>query len=349
MRVVVASTYVPFIPGGGLMIFDSLARELKRRKVDVDTVKLPVWPYWRELQQQTLALRLLDLTESAGTRIDRLITIRYPSYALRHPNKVSWFIHHHRGAYDLWGTPHQDLPNDPEGQRERDSLIKSDTLYLRECRKVFTNSKVVGDRLRRFNGIEPDEVLYPPHPNPELFRAGDFGDYFVYASRLTPLKRQALAIEAMRFVRSPFKLLLIGAADVGAYGDEVRALVRRHGLASRVELLGWQSEEEKARLTAGACGALYLAYDEDSYGYSSLEAFHAHKSVITLTDSGGPNEVIQDGHNGLVAEPDARALARAMDRLWSDKRRARDMGEQAFATLATHRIHWDNVVERLLA
>ena len=78
---------------------------------------------------------------------------------------------------------------------------------------------------------------------------------------------------------------------------------------------------------AGCCGVLYLAYLEDSYGYVTLEAFHSGKPVITLSDCGGPLEVIEHGVNGLVAEPEPRALAEAMNRLWADRPAGKRMGD----------------------
>ena len=41
--------------------------------------------------------------------------------------------------------------------------------------------------------------------------------------------------------------------------------------------LGWISEQEKADLMANCYAALYIPYDEDSYGYVTLEAFHSAK------------------------------------------------------------------------
>lgn len=348
MRVIIASTYVPFIKGGGTLIVESLESALRERGHEVDTVLIPFRSYWPELPEQTLAIRALDLTESAGNRVDRLITIRYPSFALQHPNKVAWFIHHHRGAYDLWGTAYQDIPNSEAGLRARENLIQSDTRYLRECRRIYTNSGVVARRLETFNGLHADGVLFPPLPNPEAFRHTGYGDYFLYTARVVPIKRQALAIEAMQHVRAPFSLVLAGAADSEPYLEEMRALARRLGVADRVQLLGWVSEEAKAELTNGAFAALYIPFDEDSYGYSTLEAFHASKPVITLRDSGGTDEVIRDGFNGLIVDPTPEALAEGMERLWSMRRRIEELGANALATLRIHRIDWDHVIAGLL-
>ena len=349
MRVVVASTYVPFVKGGSTKIVEDLQREFVRRGYETETVMFPFYSKWRQVPEQTMALRLFDLTESAGDGTDLLVTIRYPSYALQHPNKVSWFIHHHRGAYDLWGTEWSGMPDDQEGRHYRDMMHQSDNLYLRECRKVFTNSKVVGDRLRRFNNIEPQAVLYPPLPTDHPFRPGPFGDYIVYPSRMTGIKRQHLAIEAMQYIQRPLRLVIIGRADSPSYEKQLRSQIESLDLQDRVQMLGWVSEEDKARWIAGSCGTLYLAYDEDSYGYVTLEAFHSHKPVITLTDSGGPNEVIRDAHNGFVVAPQPEPLAEAMNRLWLDRQRAAEMGMAANATLDEHCINWDHVIGSMVA
>jgi glycosyltransferase involved in cell wall biosynthesis len=349
VRIVIASTYVPFIKGGADTMVESLRQALCARGFQTDTVYLPLSSPWPDLAGQTAAFRLLDLTESCGDRIDRLITVRYPSYALRHPNKVAWFIHHYREAYDLWGTPWGGIPDTPKGREFRDALHRSDNQYLGECRKILTNSRIVADRLRRYNGIEPDAVLYPPLPEGHPFRPGPYGDYLLYVSRLTPIKRQTLAIEAMKYTRSGVRLVIGGTGEVPDYLEKLRSEVTAAGLGDRVRLPGWVSEERKAELMAGCCGALYLAYQEDSYGYVTLEAFHCAKPVITLTDSGGPLEVIRDGHNGYVAEPDPRALAEAMDRLWLDRVKGRRLGDNTRATLREYRIDWDHVVENLTA
>jgi glycosyltransferase involved in cell wall biosynthesis len=347
VRIVIASTHVPFTRGGDTRIVRSLRHELTARGFTTDVVSLPFSPNWPAVPGQTVALRLLDLTESCGNRIDRLITVRYPSYAIRHPNKVAWFIHHHREAYDLWGTDYGGMPETAVGRHYRDMTHRSDTLYLSECQKVFTNSKVVAARLKKFNGVEADGVLYPPLPAEFPAREGPFGDYLFYPSRLTPIKRQKLAVEALAQADPAVRLVIAGGADSEAYLDELNETVRERGLEGRVELLGFVDEERKAELMAGCCGALYLAYDEDSYGYVTLEAFHSGKPVVTLADSGGSLEVVEDGVTGCVAEPDAAGLAAAMDRLWKDRAAARRMGAEAQASLGRHRIDWDHVVESL--
>jgi glycosyltransferase involved in cell wall biosynthesis len=151
----------------------------------------------------------------------------------------------------------------------------------------------------------------------------------------------------MKYTDPEVRLVIAGAADAPGDLDSLWALAREHGVAERVHFTDWISDEENAKWMSGCCAALYLAYDEDSYGYVTLEAMHSAKPVITLTDSGGPLEVIEDENNGSVVAPDPQALGETMTRYWRDRDRARRLGEEAQRTLARFRIDWDHVVENL--
>jgi glycosyltransferase involved in cell wall biosynthesis len=228
-------------------------------------------------------------------------------------------------------------------------IVNADNLYLSEAKEIYTNSKIVAGRLERFNGIAAKAVLYPPLLQPEIYQSGEFGDYFFYPSRMTAGKRQELAIQAMRYIKSNFRLVLAGKPDSEKYGDYLRSLIERYNLQQRVIMLGYISDKEKARWMSGACAALYIPFDEDSYGYVTLEAFHSHKPVITLSDSGGTDEVIEDDWNGLILQPDAKSLAEGMEKLWANRKRTKAMGEAANQALSKHQIRWDYVLDNLLS
>jgi len=77
----------------------------------------------------------------------------------------------------------------------------------------------------------------------------------------------------------------------------------------------------------------------------TAEAFASRKAVITCRDSGGPAELVQDGVNGVIADPTASSLAAAIRRVMSDPATARSMGEAAFA--AGEKLNWRDAVSRL--
>lgn len=347
MKVAILNVQAPFVRGGAEYLADSLAGKIRGRGHEVEIIKIPFkWYPAEAVADHMLACRLVDLRAAEP---DLAIALKFPAYLIPWDYKKIWLLHQFRQVYEQWGTPYSGMPDVPETRSLREMVRQADNKCLSDTAGLYTNSKIVAGRLKRFNGIEADEVLYPPLDQPELFGPGEYGRYFFYPSRLNAAKRQHLAIEAMAQVRGDFSLVLAGKADSDDYGRQLQELVARLGLEERVKFLGWISEEEKARWMAGARAAVYLPYDEDSYGYVTLEAFHSHKALVTLTDSGGTNELVTDARNGAVVEPTVDALAGAMQRLADDEELARTLGAAAHATLAEHRIEWDHILDTLLA
>jgi glycosyltransferase involved in cell wall biosynthesis len=342
MKILIVSTIVPFIEGGGTFIVDWLDQNFKKFGYKSEVLKIPFNSNPDLMLEQMLALRLLDVTEHA----DRLIAIRTPSYMIKHPKKYLWFIHHHRGAYDLWGTPYQDIPSSEEGIKVRETIIRSDNVAFKEAQKIYTNSKVVSKRLIHYNNIE-SEPLYPPLNNPERYYNSETGDYILYISRLTHVKRQHLAVEAMKFTKTNVKLVIAGKSDLDQYYNYLLSIISKNGLDGKVNVINeWISEEQKINLYAGCLASLYIPFDEDSYGYPTLESYHSKKPVITCMDSGGTLEIVKDKENGFVSVPDPKAIAELFDELYTNKRKAIDMGVNGLENLSSMDITWENVVRR---
>jgi glycosyltransferase involved in cell wall biosynthesis len=334
----------PFTRGGARNIVDWLAVELRRAGHEVDVVALPFNDSPWLLMDQLAAYRWLEI-EGA----DRIICFRPPAHTVRHDHKVLWFIHHLRFYYDLWDTPYRGFPDDAWHRSLRDALHTIDTAAIGEATSVFANSHAVAKRLRDFNGVEA-EVLFPPIFEPERYRSSGYGDEIVYLSRLEHHKRQHLAIEAMRHVQSDVRLRIVGAGSNGGYVDSLAERISANGLEDRVTLeRDWISDERKIELFASALGVAYLPFDEDSYGYPTLEAFHSQRPVVTTSDSGGVLEIVEHERTGLVAEPSAASLANAFDRLHADRALAARLGSAGAQAILERNISWAHTIERLLA
>ena len=343
MKIVVASSFVPFVHGGGQFIVDWLEQTLIEHGHDVERFYLPFVDRPEDLFDQIFAFRLIDVSASC----DRLIAIRPPAHVIPHPNKVLWFIHHIRSLYDLWDSPYRFVPDNPSGRALRDAVLGLDTRTIREARHVYTNSQVVANRLRHFNGIDATP-LYPPIFAPERFRNDGYGDEIVVICRIEPHKRQWLLVEAMRHVKTGVRLRLCGTGMNAGHLNAIRANISQHGLEATVIYEDrWITEDEKVERLAPALAVAYLPQDEDSYGYCSLEAAHAGKPVLTTDNSGGVLELVIDGVNGLIVPPDPLALAQAMDRLFLDRALTRRMGDANRQRLSELRIDWHTVVTSL--
>ncbi len=345
MNILICTTQVPFTTGGGESHVAGLRDALVEAGYNAEVVALPFkWYPPSEIMQGALAWRLLDLSEANGKPIDLVIGMKFPAYLVAHERKVLWIMHQYRAAYNLWGTPFDDLSSYPDGAQVRQWIQQADTSLIPLARKVFANSKTVAERLRHYNQIE-SEPLYHPPPRAGSLRCGEQGDYIFYPSRLEPQKRQELLIEAARHLRTPLKIVLAGGS-----GDPKRyeALVKKYGVADRVFLRGFVTESEMIDLYADALGVCYLPFDED-YGYVALEGMLAGKPVVVARDGGGATEFIEHDSEGLIVEPEPKAIAAALDSLYSDRPRARVMGQRGRDKLLAMKLSWANVVEKLIS
>ncbi|HET7292560.1 MAG TPA: glycosyltransferase family 4 protein [Vicinamibacteria bacterium] len=339
--VLVCGVQAPFIVGGAEILTRELLENLKGRGLRADLVNVPFkWYPVSELLRQALAWRMLDVTESNGEKVELVIATKFPSYLVRHPRKVTWLFHQHREAYDLYGTPYCSFKATPEDDAVRSAIQELDTTSLSECKKIFTISRNVADRLARWNGLE-GEALYPPPQHAGRYYADSVGDYFFYCGRLDRLKRLDLVLDAV--ARADGALLKI--AGQGPLEPQLRKQIARLGLGDRVELLGFVPADELLALYARCRAAVYTPVNED-YGYVTVEAFLSARPVLTTTDAGGPLEFVSDGESGFVAAPDAEALADAMRRtLALPETRVRAMGEAGRERVKD--ISWERVIGRL--
>ena len=347
MRVGIATVQVPFVRGGAEMHAEGLLAALRDAGHQAEIISIPFkWYPASRVPDHMLAARLMQVEESVGQRIDRLIGLKFPAYLMPHPSKRLWILHQHRSAYDLWDAPFSDLLHAPDGAHVRSLIRAADDAAFGECEAIYTNSRVVSARLRRFNGIDAEPLLHPP-PGADRLRPGAYGDYILFPSRVNESKRQHLAIEALALTREPVQLCFIGASDAPDYGIGLRARCSELGLDARVQWRGRVGEAERLALYGGCLAVMFPPLDED-YGYVTLEAMLCAKAVLTAEDSGGPVDFVIDGHNGLVCPPQPAALAEALDRLWANRRRTEQWGRAGRDYYADLGLGWSHVLDRLL-
>jgi glycosyltransferase involved in cell wall biosynthesis len=342
MKVAIVNNQAPFVRGGAELLAEWLHQKLQEYGHQAEIVRIPFqWNPPERIIDHMLAARLVRLTN-----VDRVVAFKFPAYYVPHDDKVLWLLHQFRQAYDLWGTPFQGIPNNATGYRIRDAIVGADRHHLSEVKRIYTNSQIVGRRLRVYSEID-SEPLYPPLLDAGPYHCESYGDYFFMPSRINALKRQYLAVEAMAKVSSATKLIIAGPPDTPGDLKQLMDAVHEHGLEGRVEVIPrWISDEEKLALLASARGVIYIPLGEDSYGYVTLEAFHASKPVITLADSEGIMELVRDGRNGRVALR-AEGLAAAIDELAEDEALAERWGQAATETISELEISWDRVVRCL--
>jgi glycosyltransferase involved in cell wall biosynthesis len=348
VRIIIATVQIPFVSGGAESHAGGLKAALVAAGHEADIVTVPFNPAVPErIPDQMLACRLFDLTEIHGSKVDRLIALKFPAYLIPHPNKVVWVLHQHRAAYDLWNYPFEDLSASPRGVLVREAIRRADQ-QLAEAKAVFANSKNIANRLGHFCGINAVPLYHPP-PHAESFScARETGEYFFFPSRMSATKRQSLVLEALALTKKNVEVRFAGVADSPEYGKRLKLLAAKLGVESRVEWLGFVTDEEKREAYAKAIAVIFPPVDED-YGYITLEAMLSSKAVITCEDSGGPLEFVSHLKTGLVVKPTAAALAEALDQLWQERELAAKYGRAGRERYERMGLSWSEVVRQLLA
>jgi glycosyltransferase involved in cell wall biosynthesis len=340
MRIAVCAPQVPFVRGGAEIVSERLVDELRKRDHAAELVTVPFkWYPGERVLTQAFLWRLLDLEEADGAPIDLVVATKFPSYVVRHSNKVVWLLHQFRQAHELDRTELGQFEESPEDRALRRAVHRLDKLALGEARKLFATSGNVAERLRRSTGLEAEVLAHPPQDLP--YRCDEYGDFILSVGRIDRAKRVGLLIDALGADTS----LRCVVAGEGPERDRLERLARERGQDGRAKFAGRVSAQELADLYARCLAVYYAPVDED-FGMVPYEAFLAKKPVVTTTDAGGPLEVVGDRETGLVCEPTATAVAEACAWLRDHPDETRKWGQAGLR--AAERLTWDAAIDRLL-
>jgi|SRR5215471_1803630 len=326
-----------------MVIARELTQALRDAGHDAAIVVTPDYGFGRQARAYLDTWRT-DVSRASGGRVDHVISLRYPSYAVRHPRHVCWLNHTMREYYDLW--PRFSATLSPQGrlkERVRRAGMHAADRYLltRNVTKLFVQSRTIADRLAMWPPLAP-AVLHPPAPK-RPYRTEAYGSELLFVSRLTALKRADLVLRAL--AEPAAAGVDVAIAGEGEQRAALEQLASDLGVASRVTFTGRLTDEEMLDRLA-RCRAVVFPPLQEDYGFVTVEAFASRKAVVTCRDSGGPAELVQDGVSGLVCEPAPSALAAAMARLAGDATLAERLGSAAFDAGA--RLTWPETVRRLV-
>jgi glycosyltransferase involved in cell wall biosynthesis len=341
--IAVVTSSPPFAEGGHLVMARELVRALTEEGHHAGLVVTPQNRFGRQASAY-LAAWCTDVQMAHEERkVDQVISLRFPGYAVQHPNHVLWLNHRMREYYDLWDqfSSHLSWKGKIKERTRRAIIHRVDNYLFDRMQRRFVISGTVQARLRRFGGIQSD-VLYPPPPRRD-YRHDTYGDYLFGVSRLSPLKRFDLVLRALAEpIAAGIKCVIAGE---GAALDSLIKLRSHLELDHRVQFVGRLDEADLIQHLARCRAVVFPPWNED-YGFVTVEAFMCGKPVLTCHDSGGPSELVHDGENGFVTAPTPEALAAAMRRLMDDRNAAARMGETGYAQAKA--MTWHDAIQKLL-
>lgn len=143
----------------------------------------------------------------------------------------------------------------------------------------------------------------------------------VCVARFSAQKDHTLLVRALQRVEGDWTLTFVGEGPLQA---EVQALVRKVGLADRVEFLGARDDVDEIMARSDV---FVLPSNWEGLPLTVLEAMRAGLPVIA-SDVGGVGEALVDDVTGyLVQRQDVEAFSHAVQRLVSDQALREKLGE----------------------
>ncbi len=226
--------------------------------------------------------------------------------------------------------------------RKADAIITTTDSYHATSRSVWAYEPVVIP-----NAINAD--LFNPEISGEQIReryALEDSKIVLFVGRLRRHKGLEFLIESARYVDDDVRYIIVGSGD---FRPAMEKMIHDLGLDDTVILAGRVPDEELPYYY-GACDVFVLPSVSrlEAFGIVGLEAM-ATATPTVVSNIPGVCEVIEDGKEGLLAEPmNARALAEKLGILLSDAERRKKMGEQGRATVV-NKFHWGEVVKQFTA
>ena len=333
----------PSVEGGHLVIARSLATAARESGHEAHLVITPDCQFGRQASSYIDTWRTTVRVVN-GRKADQVISLRFPSYAVRHPSHVCWLNHTMREYYDLW--PRFAASLSPRGrvkERLKRVLIRGADQWLltHNVTEVVAQSRTIQRRLAEDLGVRAD-VFLPPPPQ-RAYRCDGYGDFIFAVSRLTPLKRVDLLVRALAEPAAHHARAVV--AGEGEDRPDLERLAATLGVAGRVTFLGRIDDEVMLDHLARCRAVSFTPLGED-YGFVTAEAFASFKGVITCHDSGGPIDLVRDGETGVICDPTPAALATAIARVMDDGGLAEQLGANAAQSAAA--MTWTAAVRRLV-
>ncbi len=255
--------------------------------------------------------------------VDLIIADISPAHFSANKNKnVIWFCHTPlRDAYDLLREHIGERPFylRPFYRFSSEIYRQIDKRMVPKIKYICVNSKVTQDRVRQY--YHRDSEIIHPGVNPEKFRCEDFKKYFLWIGRIMKHKRPQLAIDAMgEFSKKhrDFYLQMVGGELEKGVSVKPNAYTKISHNAS---------DRELGKLYANCLGFLYTSVDEE-WSITTLEAMASCKPIIAVNE-GCARELVREKVNGLLCEPNAESISKAMHWLASHPDEAERMGRNA--------------------
>jgi len=145
----------------------------------------------------------------------------------------------------------------------------------------------------------------------------------LFLGRIDRYKGLDILAKAMTKCKSDARLVVVGD---GPFLPKVKQVVRALGMEKRVDFMGWVPHKELANQFGAATIVAVPSIWPEPLGKVGIEAM-AHARPVVAFDVGGISDWLEHGKTGyLVPWKDINVMASAIDNVYQDVERSRQMG-----------------------
>lgn len=225
-----------------------------------------------------------------------------------------------------------------------------------EAWRVITASQYMANEVKDYFQVPPDKIdIVPNGVDTSPFDALDDVDLTEFRSRwarpderlvfsvgrLQQEKGAHVIVEAAPRVLAQMPQTRFVIAGTGSMGDYLRRRVWELGVADRVNIAGFVTDDDRNRLLKVADVAVFPSLYEP-FGIVALEAMAA-KCPVVVSDVGGLGEVVEHQVTGITIYPDnVASLAWGVLQTLGDQQAAQQRAENAYR-IAKAEYSWDHI------
>jgi glycosyltransferase involved in cell wall biosynthesis len=274
-------------------------------------------PIWRKVQRQLAflispkinQLKKYDVVIFSGNigivpfRIKNKNT-KLVAYCHTPPRPFTDQLEVNLAKYSAWTRPFAKLFAKFVIWQYRQDMMKMDL--------IISNSENIQKRLKNYVGLD-SKIIFPAVET-DRFKFLGQQDYYISYSRLEPLKRTELIIEA--FAKMPDKKLVV--CSTGPLKNWVENTIKERNLTN-ITFEGLVTDERLDYLVGNCIAGITIPINEDA-GITQCEIMSAGKPVIGVAE-GALIDTVIDGKTGILipSNPSVEDLMRAVQTMTPEK------------------------------
>ena len=221
------------------------------------------------------------------------------------------------------------------------------------CAKLTKNNLTVSEttkkRLINAGTKENNITIIPNGINPESIKKTDPSEPafdILYAGRLIKEKNVDLLVKSIAEAAKKRPNISVGIIGEGSEKEKLMDLSKKLGIEKNLTFIGFQENKEKIYSHMKSSKIFISLSQREGFGITVLEALACGTPAITIRhETNAAAELIQDGVNGYVTQPDEKEISGKITELLGDEEKHKKMSQAAAES--AQKYSWEKTTDEI--